>query len=191
MDKNEWEIIRRFQQGEESAFEELVERFEKRLYNLAWQWTNNKEDALDICQTAFIKMHRVLGKWKPKSSLYTWLYRVVINMAMDLGRKKSRRPQVSLSVAENGTEWELPDAKAENPVSVLENKELSENIQQAIATLPKRQQKAFVLRHLHGLAIKEIANVMRCSEGAVKAHIFQAARKLRGRLEPLWRGMKK
>lgn len=188
MDKNEWAIIRRFQGGDESAFDELVETFEKRLYNLAWQWTNNREDALDICQDAFIKLYRMLGKWKPKASLYTWLYRVVINMAIDLARRKSGRKQVSLSSGNDPTEWELPDTKTKNPFGVLDNQELRENIQQAIATLPARQQKAFVLKHLHGLAIKEIAEIMRCSEGAVKAHIFQATRKLRQRLESHWKG---
>ena len=87
MDKSEWELISRVQKGDENAFEELVDWFQEPLYRLAWQWTNNKEDALDICQNAFIKLHKVLGKWKPKASLYTWLYRVVINMAIDLGRK--------------------------------------------------------------------------------------------------------
>lgn len=187
MDKNEWKIIRRFQVGDESAFDELVKDFEKRLYNLAWQWTNNKEDALDICQNAFIKLYKILGKWKPESSLYTWLYRVVINMAIDLGRKKIRQRQVPLSSARDRADRELPDTKTSDPFSALDNQELRENIQTAIASLPVRQQKAFVLKHLHGLAIKEIAEIMRCSEGAVKAHTFQATRKLRKRLNPVWR----
>lgn len=188
MDKSEIEIISRFQSGNESAFEELVDWFQEPLYRLAWQWTNNKEDALDICQNAFIKLHKVLGKWKPKASLYTWLYRVVINMAIDLGRKKSRHRQVSLSdMTENGREIEIEDKKAGNAYKDLETRELGQQISEAILTLPVRQQKAFVLKHMHSLPIKEIAEIMECSQGAVKSHIFHATRKLREQLKSSWR----
>jgi len=187
MDRSEWEIISRFQKGNESAFEELVDWFQEPLYRLAWQWTNNKEDALDICQNAFIKLHNVLGKWKPKASLYTWLYRVVINLAIDLSRKKSRQRQMSISdMAEDGREIEIKDEKAENPYQALESRELGQEISLAILDLPKRQQEAFVLKHMHDLPIKEIAEIMNCSPGAVKAHIFHATRKLREQLKSRW-----
>jgi len=187
MDRSEWEIISRFQKGNESAFEELVDWFQEPLYRLAWQWTNNKEDALDICQNAFIKLHNVLGKWKPKASLYTWLYRVVINLAIDLSRKKSRQRQMSISdMAEDGREIEIKDEKAENPYQALESRELGQEISLAILDLPKRQQEAFVLKHMHDLPIKEIAEIMKCSPGAVKAHIFHATRKLREQLKSRW-----
>ena len=188
MDKSEWELISRVQKGDENAFEELVDWFQEPLYRLAWQWTNNKEDALDICQNAFIKLYKVLGKWKPKASLYTWLYRVVINMAIDLGRKKSRHKQVSISdMTEDGREIEIKDEKAENPYKALETRELGQEISLAILSLPVRQQKAFVLKHMHDLQIKEIAGIMDCSPGAVKAHIFHATRKLREQLKSNWR----
>ncbi len=188
MSDSEQEIIRRFQKGDEMAFEELVDRFQNRLYRLAYQWTNNKEDALDICQNAFIKMYKTLGRWKPRSSLFTWLYRVVINMAIDLVRKKARHAQVSLEKTwPEGSTIDLPDTKAGNPFLDLDMQELGADIQRAILKLPARQQKAFVLRHLQELSIKEIAEIMHCSPGAVKAHIFQAARKLRIELQPLWK----
>jgi RNA polymerase sigma-70 factor, ECF subfamily len=188
MDKREWELISRVQKGDESAFEELVDWFQEPLYRLAWQWTNNKEDALDICQNAFIKLHKMLGKWKPKASLYTWLYRVVINMAIDLGRKKSRQKQVSISdMTEDGREIDIKDEKTQDPYKRLETKELGQEISVAILGLPVRQQKAFVLKHMHGLAINEIAGIMDCSPGAVKAHIFHATRKMREKLKSRWR----
>lgn len=188
MDKREWEIVSRFQKGSQSAFEELVDRFQEPLYRLAWQWTNNKEDALDICQNAFIKLHKALGKWKPKASLYTWLYRVVINMAIDLGRKNIRRRQVSISdLTGDGREFEIKDEKAENPYKALETRELGQEISAAILGLPVRQQQAFVLKHVHDLPIKDIAGIMDCSPGAVKAHIFHATRKMREELKSRWR----
>jgi len=186
MKKHEGEIIHRFQQGDQAAFDELVEEFRKPLYNLAYHWTNNKEDALDICQNAFIKMYKILGRWQPRASLFTWLYRVVINMAIDLGRKKARHPLVPLEGTDpDKPEIEIADTKTAGPFSSARMRELNQNIQQAILKLPPRQQKAFVLRHLEGLSIAEIAQIMRCSAGAVKAHIFQAVRKLRKKLKPL------
>jgi len=188
MSDSEKELIGRFQQGDERAFEELVDRFEQRLYRVAYQWTNNTEDALDICQNAFIKMYKVLGRWKPRSSLFTWLYRVVINMAIDLARKKARHPQVPLETAgPEERKVEVADTKTGNPFQDLDMQELEAGIRQAILKLPARQQKAFVLRHLEGLPIRRVAEIMGCSSGAVKAHIFQAVRKLRVQLEPRWK----
>ena len=90
-------------------------------------------------------------------------------------------------MTEDGREIEIKDEKAENPYKALETRELGQEISLAILSLPVRQQKAFVLKHMHDLPIKEIAGIMDCSPGAVKAHIFHATRKLREQLKSRWR----
>ena len=108
-------------------------------------------------------------------------------MAIDAQRKKARKKQVSLdSVQAEGT-WEFPDTKARHPGEAVDNKTLLNDINTALFQLPKRQQKAFVLRHLQGLPLKEISEIMACSQGAVKAHIYQATRKLRRLLGQHWK----
>jgi len=186
MDTCEFDSISRFQNGDEHAFEELVTMYRERLYSLAWQWTGNKDDALDLCQNAFIKLYHKLNTWKPGASIFTWLYRVVINMAIDAQRKKSRRKQVSLDAVQADQTWEVPDTKLRHPSEDVDNKALQSDINHALTQLPKRQKKAFILRQLHGLSIKQVAEMMKCSEGAVKAHMYQATRKLRTLLKEHW-----
>jgi len=185
----ETELIKAYQAGESAAFDQLVELYRHRAYSLAYKWVENREDALDICQEAFLRMYRALGKWRPKSSIFTWLYRVIINLAIDLKRKQSRERAVPLeSEGGNSSQGALPVAsRGIGPRRAADLRELSRSIYQAAMLLPKRQQKAFVLRFYQGLQIKEIAQIMRCSEGAVKASLFQAVRKMRKILAPEWR----
>jgi len=93
--EEELRLIRAFQAGETSAFDALVEDFRTRAYSLAYQWTQNREDALDVCQDVFLRMHRALPKWSARASIFTWLYRVIVNRAIDVKRKRARRRTVS------------------------------------------------------------------------------------------------
>ena len=92
--EEELKLIRAFQAGQTSAFDALVEDFRTRAYSLAYQWTQNREDALDVCQDVFLRMHRALPKWSARASIFTWLYRVIINRAIDLKRKRARQRTV-------------------------------------------------------------------------------------------------
>lgn len=184
----EAELIESHRAGDPAAFDHLVDLFKQRAYNLAYRWVENREDALDICQEAFLRMYRALNGWRPKSSIFTWLYRVIINLSIDLRRKQSRDRTVPLERGGAGSPHaELPIASGEiGPRYAAGMKELSRSIHEAALRLPQRQQKAFVLRFHEGLAIRDIARIMRCSEGAVKATLFQAVRKMRKLLAPEW-----
>lgn len=185
----ETELIEAYRAGDSGAFDQLVELYKQRAYTLAYRWLENREDALDICQEAFLRMYRALERWRPRSSIFTWLYRVIINLSIDLRRKRLREKAVPLE--QEGGEFGqgvLPIASSEiSPSRAADLKHLGRSIYEAAMLLPKRQQKAFVLRFYEGLQIREIALVMRCSEGAVKASLFQAVRKMRKMLAPQWR----
>jgi len=184
----EAELIEAHRAGDRAAFDQLVDLFKQRAYNLAYRWVENREDALDICQEGFLRMHRAMQGWRPKSSIFTWLYRVIINLSIDLRRKQSRERTVPLEGGSaSSPHAELPIASGEiGPRRAAGMKELSRSIQEAALRLPRRQQKAFVLRFYEGLQIREIARIMRCSEGAVKATLFQGVRKMRKLLAPEW-----
>ena len=177
-------LIRKIQSGDMSSFDILVGMFREKGYSLAYQWTNNQEDALDVLQEAFIKMYKVIPSWKPKSSLFTWLYRVIINQAIDLKRKKSRMATASDMIqTEEGTErmeFRAPDIC--QPDRLTASRELSDWIYSAVMKLPPRQKEVFILRNYQGLALKEIAEVCKCPIGTIKATLFQAVQKLRVQL---------
>jgi len=182
--EQELELIRKFQSGDTGSFDTLVEMFKKKSYNLAYQWTNNQEDALDILQDAFIKMYKVLFKWKPGSSLFTWLYRVIINQAIDLNRRKGRIKFISTSRIEDEVEKDidLQASELDRPDVRTEAGELGMQIHNAVMNLSQRQKEIFILKHYQGHSLKEIAEILECSIGTIKSSLFQAIRKLRDEL---------
>jgi len=167
-------LVRRLKQGDQRAFNQIVNRYQQRLYYLALRMVNNHEDAADISQDAFVKAYEGLSKFHENSSLYTWLYRIVINSAINHQRKKKLwafmhlDDMKSLSVSPSGS-----------PDKVLERNELAEAVDKAIQELPEKQKAIFVLRYYENLSHREIAEIVGRSVGAVKASYFHAVNKLR------------
>jgi len=176
-------LVHRFQNGDTGVFDDIMKLFQERALSLAYYRTGRREDALDIVQEAFIRMYKMLPDWKPKASLFTWLYRVIVNLSVDRGRALARAGKVSLD--------DLPeplDEKADhNPRAVLEGKETAAVIEEAVAELPPKQRDVFILRQYQHLRLKEIAKIQGCSVGAVKANLFQALRKLRDSLSDYYK----
>lgn len=172
-------LIGRFKKGEERAFDELVNKYQKRIYYLAYSLTSNHADALDLSQEAFIKVYRSIHRFRGRSSFYTWLYRITVNICLNHLKKEAKRKEVPLDerIEVAQVDW------WSNPKKALENKELQEGLTKAIDSLPPRQKTVFTLRHLEGLSHKEIASILGCSIGNVKANLFQALQKLRERLK--------
>jgi RNA polymerase sigma-70 factor (ECF subfamily) len=192
--EEELRLVRAFQAGETGAFDVLVESFFAKAYSLAYQWTQNREDALDVCQDAFVRLYRALANWSARASIFTWLYRVIVNRAIDFKRKRARRKTVSADAAARGLDDEergLPEPQASglaNPERLATSRELEGRIRQAVLGLPPKQQQVFVLRHFEDLPLKDIAAIQQTSLGAVKATLFQAVRKLRRALADCWEG---
>lgn len=175
-------LVKRFQNGELGAFDEIVNRCRERVYNLAYRFTRNYEDAYDVSQEVFIKVFRSLSKLKESTAFDVWLRTVTVNTCMDYLRKRPSEQVLcdfSCTGCENisGAEYELPNKP-------MEDSELQRIISRAIDQLPKRQRKVFILRHHEGLSLKDIAKSLNCSLGTVKAHLFRATRRLRKLLVP-------
>ena len=168
-------LVHRFQNGDTGVFDDIMKLFQERALSLAYYRTGRREDALDIVQDAFIRMYKVLPGWKPKASLFTWLYRVIVNLSVDRGRALVKAGKVPFD--------NIPEPSDEkihhNPRAVLEGKETATMIEEAVAKLPPKQRDVFVLRQYQHLRLKEIAQIQGCSVGAVKANLFHALQKLR------------
>ncbi|MBN1917054.1 MAG: sigma-70 family RNA polymerase sigma factor [Verrucomicrobia bacterium] len=189
--EEELRLIEGFRAGDTGAFDALVEDFRAKAYSLAYRWTQNREDALDVCQDAFVRLYRALPNWSVRASVFTWLYRVIINRAIDMKRKRIRRKTVSSDAARRygDEEHAMPEPAASglvNPERLASSGELDGRIREAVMRLPPKQQQVFVLRHFEDLPLKEIAAIQQTSLGAVKATLFQAVRKLRGMLADYW-----
>jgi RNA polymerase sigma-70 factor (ECF subfamily) len=175
------ELVQQSRRGDRMAFQALVEKYERRVYAVAYGLLGNREDALDAVQEAFVKVHRSLDRFQGKSSFYTWLYRIAVNAAIDLGRKGSHRQEVEFreEIEPDEERGEYPVAPAsEDPSERLMRKELGEIIEDAIGKLPSDQRTAIVLREIEGLSYKEIAGIMGCSEGTVMSRLHYGRKKL-------------
>ncbi len=183
-ERTDSELVAAFQGGDEQAFVTIVDRYKLRLMRLAQSVVHNEQDALDIVQEALIKVYRKLGAFRGSSSLYTWLYRVVMNHAIDFVR---RRPSVAICSSDD-LMYELADRDTSTrPDRQALNKELHARIFDAVDSLPEKQRRVVILREVECLSYKEIAEVLGCSEGTVMSRLYYGRERLRALLEPYLR----
>ncbi len=156
--------------GNERAFEALVERHYRSAYGLSYKWCRIKEDAEEITQEVFVKLTRKLKTFNRKSSFKTWLYRIVINTAKDYSRKNAARRSYESEFANDQT-----GKNDDTPLETLQTRE----IYNAVDRLPAKQKAALMLVMTEGMSHKEAAAVLQCSETTVSWRIHQARKKLR------------
>jgi RNA polymerase sigma-70 factor (ECF subfamily) len=187
------ELVARIKEGEDWATEVLVNRYQQKTYAIAYHMcSEDGEEARDLTQEAFLRAFRSLGKFRGDSSFYTWFYRIVVNVCLD-SRRRSRRWKQIFSPwrqvqREKGSQGDVPEEQPDmrddiNPVSALSGKQFAEEIKRSLKALPERQQLVFQLKVLHGMSIREIAQVIGTAEGTVKSHLFRATRFLREELK--------
>ena len=175
------EMVERVLAGDDAAFRGLVEKYQERLYTMAYGVLRNREDARDVTQDAFIKAYRSLASFRKESSFYTWLYRIGMNLSIDLTRKRKRREASGLreEVAtrnEQGAVHEMHHQ--ENPRRVIERRQLYAQIMDAMDQLPEDQKQVILLRELERMSYREIAEVMDVAEGTVMSRLYYARKKL-------------
>lgn len=174
-------LMERCRHGDEKAFEELFQRYGRKIFSLAHRITANRQEAEDILQNTFLRAYEHIMGSRKISNFYPWLCRVAVNLAVDY-HWSSRPQESSIEVMENDTEFPGNSAWA-NPESALESKELGEYINAAIEELPIKQREVFALKNLEGLSHKDIAIILGCSQDAVRANLYQAVKKLREKLK--------
>lgn len=169
------ELVLRTKLGDRSAFEILVSRYQDRAYNVAYQILRHHEDALDVAQEAFARAYVSIARFHGKAGFYTWLYRILVNLAIDQTRARGRQNPISRDDPERGVALREMTA---DPAALLETKELRRRIVRAVACLPADQRAALTLREIDGLSYQEIARIMNCSIGTVMSRLYAARRKL-------------
>ena len=182
---DEKELVERFQNGEQEVFNELVIRYQGKIYNLVYKYVPNSETARDLSQEIFIKAFRALPNFKRQSAFYSWLYRIAINLCIDFIRQQKRGQTLSFEdLPTGGNDEAVLNDVGPLPPDQLETKELGHIIGQAVQQLPPKQQRVFNLRYQDGLQLKEIAAQLDRSEGTIKAHLHHAHKRLRTLLVP-------
>lgn len=176
--------------GDIDRFAELVDAYQEPAIRIAFTFLGNYEEARDAAQEAFIRAYQALGSFHRKAKFSTWLYRIVVNICKDAYRRKAHQPKIAARVGPGDPAAEQEDFMVDvddpsaSPADAFANQELSRKLTRAIAQLPEKQRQAFMLHHLHGLPLDEVALIMGCRLGTVKAHIFRAMGNLRRILGP-------
>lgn len=151
----------------------------------------NHDDALEITQDAFVKAYENIANFKGESSFYTWLYRIVVNCAIDLRRRQRRRPTIAHEDRERWLERDeqaeerIPDETPTGPFDRVRSHQIAHRIQAAIDELTPEHKAVIVLREVEGLSYEEISHVMRCSKGTVMSRLHYARKKLQSKLKDL------
>ena len=179
------ELVAAAQRGDRDAFKTLFERYHRRAYALALGVVRHPDDALDVVQEAFIKAHKYLDKFEGNASFYTWLYRIVMNLAIDHLRKHRRVKPVELDetrIEPDGDESLLPRILGGNPGQALMDKQIRTRIDQALDQLSENHRSVLVMRELEGLSYEEMAQAMSCSKGTIMSRLFHARRNMQKQL---------
>jgi RNA polymerase sigma factor (sigma-70 family) len=173
-------LIERVLAGETDAFEQIVTRYQKRVYSLCYRMTGNEQDAYDLSQEAFLRVYNNLKSFKGDSSLSTWIYRISSNICIDHLRRSKKARIISLTPAyeEESSEIDLPD-DTYSPEVNYSKQELAEAIGSAINRLSSDHRQIIILRDINQLSYDEIGRVLDLEPGTVKSRIFRARDNLR------------
>lgn len=183
------ELVRKVQAGDQAAFRMLFERYHRRAYAVAFGVVRNQQDALDVVQDGFVKVHRHIGKFEGQSSFYTWLYRIVMNLAIDHVRRRrnARGVEYDDRIRRNDDEIAgdgalLPRVLDSNPRKTAMRRELMERIESALDGLPEYHRAVILLREVEGLSYEEMAEVLDVPKGTIMSRLFHARKKMQAAL---------
>jgi RNA polymerase sigma-70 factor (ECF subfamily) len=172
------DLINRFKGGDASAFEEIILKYQDRIYNICRYMLGNAYDAEDAAQDVFLKAYQNLNKFKPDSSLYTWLYRIAVNTCIDYRRKPFFESLFKKSKEGDVFVVDQP-SDSPSPERLYGSKEIGNAIQLALGRLSEKLRTVIVLKEIEGLSYEEIAEVLDVSIGTVKSRISRAREELK------------
>jgi RNA polymerase sigma-70 factor (ECF subfamily) len=173
-------MISRCQQGDQEALKEIFDKYHKKVYRIAYGVVRQREEALDVVQEVFIKLFRSIKNFKGRSQFYTYLYRMVMNTAIDHKRKVGKQFMPSLD--EEGSIQPSDDAE-KGPERLLLQKELEERVKLAMDKLPPEQKAALIFRDVEGLSYQEMAEAMGCSIGTVMSRLHYGRKRMQESLK--------
>lgn len=187
---HEQEILQKIATGDINAFKRLFEKYQTSVFNLCYRFSKNRQEAEDLCQDVFLKIFKAAHTFRQQSHPSTWIYRITINLCLNHKRKKNRHTWLSLqdlAQGKNSQEHDIEDDSQITPIEQLELSEREKIVQQAIKALPKNQRIAFILQRYEHMSVKEIAEILGCSESSVQSRLSRARENLAKKLLPLAR----
>ncbi len=177
--------MRRSQQGDLAAYDELVRRYQERVYATIYHMTSNHEDANDLAQETFIKAFQAIKTFKGSSSFFTWVYRIAVNKTINFLKQRKNRPHMSLNDLDFNAEHD-PDLVAlvsdKTPRREVSLAELQEKLNAAMQKLSESHRLVVTLHDVQGLPHDEIAEIMGCNIGTVRSRLFYARQQLQAHL---------
>jgi RNA polymerase sigma-70 factor (ECF subfamily) len=180
-------LVERVQQGDKSAFDILVGKYQHKIIKLVGRYVRDPDEAMDVAQEAFIKAYRALGSFRGDSAFYTWLYRIAINTAKNYLAAARRRPEDFNMDLQDPEQYELHGrlSSLDTPEGNVLSEEIRQTVNAAIEALPEDLRTAIILREMEGMSYEEIATTMECPVGTVRSRIFRAREAIDKQLKPL------
>jgi len=178
---DEQQLISEAKNGSREAFRCLVERHMKQAYTIAYGFVNDHHGAEEIAQDAFVRIYESLASFRGDAAFSTWLYRIVTNLSLNRVSQMKRRREERL-------DGKHEDLIGDTAASLSEDLDVAGHIERALHDLPTLQRAVVMLRHMNGLSTREVSNILHCSEGTVKTHLFRGLEKMRQKLQFLRAG---
>lgn len=184
------QLVKRCKRSDNEAYAKLVERYQRKVFSVALGMVKNQEDAMDITQDTFVKVHRYIGNFQGTSSFYTWLYRIAFNLCIDHIRRAGKRANTEFDERIGGENDKedvnqfMSNRNDLSPSKVMKRKELAGIIQDGLSELPPIHQAVIIMREIEGLSYTEMADILQVSKGTVMSRLHHARQKLRRVLDP-------
>ncbi len=186
-------LVQQSQVGDATAMERLILKYQNRIYNVILKMCGNPDDAAELAQEAFVKVIENIDKFQGKSSFYTWLFRIAVNLTLNHCQRSSRTAARSLDAEEtepDGTTSQtlrdcLSDERALDPAAVAQSRELCELAKKCLLQLEEPQRAVVVLRDIEGMDYAQIAEVLNIEIGTVRSRLSRARSSLRDILEAM------
>jgi RNA polymerase sigma-70 factor (ECF subfamily) len=177
------ELVARSVGGDLDSFNQLVVRWERPIYALAYRVIGREEDARDVCQETFLRAFRALRGFKGQAKFSSWLYRITLNLCRDWMRRERRTPVAQAPEGLDLLDLAGAQAPSESVEDLVSRRELGQVVARAMATLPEDQRTAIILKEYHGLTFQEIADLLDCPLSTVKTRLYQGLTVLRRQLD--------
>lgn len=169
--------------GDVESFNQLIVRWQRPIYALAYRTIGREEDARDVCQETFLRAYRALPGFKGQSKFSSWLYRIALNLCRDWMRKQRRTPVMQAPEGVELTDLAAERGPVESIETLVERRQLSGVVAAAMARLPEDQRTAILLKEYHGMTFQEIADLQGCPLSTVKTRLYQGLSVVRRHLE--------
>jgi RNA polymerase sigma-70 factor (ECF subfamily) len=191
MTRTDEELVALSRSGDVDSFNQLIVRWERPIYALAYRVLGHEEDARDVCQDTFLRAYRALPGFKGQAKFSSWLYRIALNLCRDWIRRQRRAPVSQMPEDLDPSEISIEAGSVESIEDLVARRELSGIVEEAMRSLSEEQRTAIILKEFHGMTFQEIADMQGCPLSTVKTRLYQGLSQLRKHLEHYRHGVPK